>query len=160
MPRAAEDAAYPCRSCSFSLWLLIARLDVSHLGLYDDARFPGRCLLVFDRHVEDFSTIPPEDAARFVGDLQHAARAIAAVVKPARLNYALLGNKEPHVHFHLIPHPASSSGYRRKIPSSLNAGRRSEARYAARRGRVRTRSRCARRPGVSALARAKARGKA
>lgn len=106
MTSAAEDAGYTCRSCSFSLWLPIARLEISHLGLYDDARFPGRCLLVFDRHVEDFSTIPPEDAARFVGDLQRAARAIETVVKPARLNYALLGNKEPHVHFHLIPRPS------------------------------------------------------
>jgi diadenosine tetraphosphate (Ap4A) HIT family hydrolase len=101
----SERASYACETCSFSLWLPIAELRASTLGLYDDARFPGRCLLVFHRHEEDFASLAPNDVREFMADLQLASRAIALVTKPARMNYALLGNREPHVHFHLIPRP-------------------------------------------------------
>ncbi|MEW6280783.1 MAG: HIT family protein [Candidatus Eremiobacterota bacterium] len=94
---------YRCAVCSFRLWQPIARLGVSTLGLYDDARFPGRCLLVLNEHHDDFSTLNPELTARFVADVQLVGRAIRTALSPVRVNYALLGNAEPHVHFHLIP---------------------------------------------------------
>lgn len=107
MSKGASEAEYTCEVCSFSLWLPIARLGVSTLGLYDDARFPGRCLLVLHSHVEHFAELDPTEAAELAKDLRNAGRAIAAVTKPIRVNYALLGNKAPHVHFHLIPRPPS-----------------------------------------------------
>jgi len=36
---------YRCATCGFELHHPIATLSVSALGLYDDARFPGRCIL-------------------------------------------------------------------------------------------------------------------
>lgn len=101
------DAYYLCDVCSFELWLPIGRLDVSTLGLYDDARFPGRCLLVFHRHEEDLGTLSTVEAHQLMEDLRRAGRVILAVTKAPRMNYALLGNKEPHIHFHLIPRSTS-----------------------------------------------------
>jgi diadenosine tetraphosphate (Ap4A) HIT family hydrolase len=105
--RGVSEREYTCDVCSFSLWLPIARLGVATLGLYDDARFPGRCLLVLHRHAEHFTDLDATEAGALAQDLRIAGRAIAAVTKPVRVNYALLGNKAPHVHFHLIPRPAS-----------------------------------------------------
>jgi diadenosine tetraphosphate (Ap4A) HIT family hydrolase len=31
------------------------------------------------------------------------ARALAAVYRPLKMNYELLGNEVPHIHWHLIP---------------------------------------------------------
>lgn len=95
--------SYRCEVCRFELWLPIAQLDVSTLGLYDDARFPGRCLLVLDEHFEDLREVPPDLASGFMHDTQRVASAIAKVVIPDRLNYAILGNVVPHIHMHIIP---------------------------------------------------------
>jgi diadenosine tetraphosphate (Ap4A) HIT family hydrolase len=89
--------------CQFELWLPITRLEVSTLGLYDDARFPGRCLLALNAHFEDLREVPSDIAASFMHDTQRAATAIADVVVPDRLNYAILGNVVPHIHMHIIP---------------------------------------------------------
>jgi diadenosine tetraphosphate (Ap4A) HIT family hydrolase len=101
--KTSEQVSYTCQACSFSLWLPIARLGVSSLGLYDDARFPGRCILVLHRHQENFAMLDRKEASDFTHDLQRAAQAILAVTGAPRMNYALLGNKEPHIHFHMIP---------------------------------------------------------
>ena len=92
-----------CSQCGFELWNPIARLRVSTLGLYDDARFPGRCILVFDSHVEDVLELSPDEAGAYLADTRIAALAIQSAVHPVRMNYAILGNAVPHLHIHLIP---------------------------------------------------------
>lgn len=94
---------FRCDTCGFELWVPAAELLVSTLGLYDDARFPGRSLLVMNDHVEDFATLRRSLRDAFMDDVQRAARAIVQVTGARRVNYAILGNAEPHVHFHLVP---------------------------------------------------------
>lgn len=94
---------YSCAECGFKLWLPVARLEVSALGLYDDARFPGRCLLVYEGHQEHFDDLSAADAGAFLEDARRAARVIRFLPQVERVNYAVLGNTEPHLHMHLIP---------------------------------------------------------
>lgn len=96
-------ANYECDVCGFKLWLPISQLRRSALGLYGDARFPGRCILVLMYHEEKLEDLDPETAADFLEDARDAARAIARVTDSPRVNYAVLGNTEPHLHWHLIP---------------------------------------------------------
>lgn len=99
------DGAGPfrCARCGFELWLPAAELPSTVLGLYDDARFPGRCLLVLREHHEDLATLAPDLAALFLQDAQVVGRVLKRVTGTDRINYAILGNAEPHLHFHLIP---------------------------------------------------------
>jgi diadenosine tetraphosphate (Ap4A) HIT family hydrolase len=85
------------------LWRPLVKLNVSTLGLYDDERYPGRCLLVLDEHWEDLATVPENLACDLLADARRAASAVQKAVGADRINYAVLGNVEPHVHFHLIP---------------------------------------------------------
>jgi diadenosine tetraphosphate (Ap4A) HIT family hydrolase len=103
VPRNAGSASYQCSICGFNLWLPLIRLDVSTLGLYDDARFPGRCILALHDHYEDLSEVELDLLQRFANDVRRAGGAIKAASDADRMNYAVLGNVEPHVHFHLIP---------------------------------------------------------
>jgi len=96
-------AGYACDECGFDLWLPVANLSVSVLGFYDDARFPGRCILAFRDHAEELTQLADEDAGAFMDDARTAARAIYAATRCDRLNYAILGNTVPHLHWHLIP---------------------------------------------------------
>lgn len=98
-----SELSYRCDRCEMTLWLPLVRLTVSTLGLYDDDRFPGRCLLVVHEHHEDMTTMPDELASALLGDARRAALAITAAVSADRINYAVLGNGTPHVHYHVIP---------------------------------------------------------
>jgi diadenosine tetraphosphate (Ap4A) HIT family hydrolase len=99
-----EPVSYRCSTCGFQLFNPIAELQASTLGLYSDARFPGRALLVFRDHFGDFTTMPSgKSTAAFVEDMQTAGRAIQKAVNARRINYAILGNAVPHVHAHIIP---------------------------------------------------------
>lgn len=106
MPNANAEMAvdgYTCKDCSFDVWLPIRTLSTSTLGLYDDDRFPGRCILAYRDHVEDLTALDPGRACAFLEDARDAARAILAATGADRMNYAVLGNRDPHLHFHLIP---------------------------------------------------------
>jgi diadenosine tetraphosphate (Ap4A) HIT family hydrolase len=97
------EPRFRCRDCGFELFLPIVKLRCSVLGLYDDGRYPGRSLLAYEEHAEDFASLEPDQLLSFSRDMQLAASAISAVVRADRMNYAILGNAAPHLHAHLIP---------------------------------------------------------
>jgi diadenosine tetraphosphate (Ap4A) HIT family hydrolase len=103
-----DDARYTCKECAFDVWLPIVELETSTLGLYDDVRFPGRCLLVYHEHVEHLTELTTAAACAFFEDARTAASAILGITGASRMNYAVLGNTEPHLHFHLIPRIVAS----------------------------------------------------
>ncbi|WP_457134857.1 HIT family protein [Mycobacteroides abscessus] len=92
-----------CPTCGFSLWLPIATLKVSRVGLYDDARFPGRLIVSLNEHVEHLDEADPELMSAFVADLQQASLVLRKAGDVERVNIAMLGNKVPHLHAHVIP---------------------------------------------------------
>ena len=94
---------HTCPDCNFTLYHVVAELQVSVLALYSDERFPGRALLSLYEHHENFADMPEDLAIAFLNDIRVAGRAIAAATSCRRVNYAVLGNAEPHVHAHIIP---------------------------------------------------------
>lgn len=94
-----------CSICHFELFYPIEAevLQVTKLGLYSDARFPGRVLLVYERHVEGLEQLEERELTRFWSDATATGRAISRMTGAARINYAVLGNALPHLHVHLIP---------------------------------------------------------
>ncbi|WP_081290750.1 HIT family protein [Mycobacterium asiaticum] len=101
-----------CKVCGFELWIPIAALRVSHVGLYDDARFPGRLIVSLNEHIEHFDDVQPELLTDFMADLQDASLVLRKMVDDvARVNMAVLGNKAPHVHAHLIPRRMDDHNY-------------------------------------------------
>lgn len=92
----------PC-VCGFVLWQPIAQSEYSSLGLYDDARFPGRSILRLNEHQDAFEKVPADMLMGFMQDIQAAMTAIQIATGAARVNVAILGNRDPHVHAHLVP---------------------------------------------------------
>ena len=99
------STAWECETCGFRLFLPIdaPRLRRSVLGLYDDGRFPGRCLLVYKEHAEHLDALPPEEVAALWADAADVGAAVRRLTSSARVNYAVLGNANPHLHVHIIP---------------------------------------------------------
>ncbi len=92
-----------CSVCDFKLSSPITTLKVSDLVLYNDSRFPGRSILALRQHFDAFEDVPADLMHQFMEEVQKATRAIKSVTGCARVNIAILGNKVPHVHAHLIP---------------------------------------------------------
>jgi diadenosine tetraphosphate (Ap4A) HIT family hydrolase len=64
--------------------------------------FTGYCLLVAREHCTELSQLGPRRTA-FLEEMATLATAIEACFRPQKLNYELLGNLVPHLHWHLFP---------------------------------------------------------
>ncbi|MGA6972489.1 MAG: HIT family protein [Candidatus Binatus sp.] len=81
----------------------VAELASCYVILGDQQFYRGYCVLFAKLHATELYLMPV-DAARLLSDeMRLVAEAIAAVVKPWKMNYECLGNAEPHVHWHLLP---------------------------------------------------------
>ena len=83
------------------LWL--TTLPSGRVLLQNDGDFPGYCILYFRRHVTELFELTPAERGQLVEDLSRLARAIVECCRPAKLNYACLGNEVPHLHWHIVP---------------------------------------------------------
>ena len=111
------NEAFTCEVCGFRLWLPIAELNVSMLGLYSDRRFfPGRCLLALKEHAEHWEGLSHDLLHQFVDDSQIAIDAIRKATEVEHRESGDIGNTDPHVHFHLIPRYPESEPNPTKSP--------------------------------------------
>jgi diadenosine tetraphosphate (Ap4A) HIT family hydrolase len=75
----------------------------SALGLYNDDRFPGRCLLALRDHFDHFDEVPASLQAHLFNDAARVGHVLRSLGLATRVNYAVLGNVHSHVHVHIIP---------------------------------------------------------
>jgi diadenosine tetraphosphate (Ap4A) HIT family hydrolase len=69
--------------------------------------YHGYCVLVARTHATELSQLPPEERRGYLDEMCLLAAAIEARFAPHKLNYELLGNQVPHLHWHLFPRSAS-----------------------------------------------------
>lgn len=111
-----EHLSTPCSTCGFSLWLPVLRTEMSEIGLYSDSRFPGRCIVSMSEHFDQLIDVPGYQLTTFMEDVQFAADAIKRATDCARVNIAILGNAERHVHAHVIPRFPQAEALPTKAP--------------------------------------------
>lgn len=64
--------------------------------------YTGYCLLVSREHASELSQLGPNRSA-FLQEMALLAEAIEDCFQPHKLNYELLGNLVPHLHWHIFP---------------------------------------------------------
>ncbi len=75
--------------------------SVALLGLWQ--HYHGYCILVARRHARELSELPDDVRRAYLDEMCLLARAIELAFRPHKLNYELLGNQVPHLHWHLFP---------------------------------------------------------
>ena len=99
-----------CKACS-STWPradhFITDLGLSKAYLHDDQFFPGWTLVVFKRHATELFHLAPTERIQLMEEVNLVAKTLAQVYEARKINYELLGNQLPHIHWHVIPRPAN-----------------------------------------------------
>lgn len=65
--------------------------------------YRGYCVLVLRKHATELSALSAEERRQFLEEMSLTARAIELAFRPKKMNYEMLGNQVPHMHWHLIP---------------------------------------------------------
>jgi diadenosine tetraphosphate (Ap4A) HIT family hydrolase len=88
----------------------IADLQVSTAILEGNQICRGYTILVYNKaHATELFQLEKEDRIAYLEDLNKVARAIYDAYHPHKMNYELLGNIVPHLHWHIIPRRKTDS---------------------------------------------------
>ncbi len=95
-----------CKACdgtwpSADHW--IGDCGLSQAFLVEDQFFLGWTVLVLKRHETELFRLSVEERRRLIEEVSAVACVLAEVYQARKINYELLGNQLPHIHWHLIP---------------------------------------------------------
>jgi diadenosine tetraphosphate (Ap4A) HIT family hydrolase len=95
-----------CKICKH-LWPpgdhLIGQLGVTTAYLFEDQYFAGWTVLVLNDHVTELFELSLDMRSALMEEVSRVAQTLSAVFSATKINYELLGNQVPHIHWHLIP---------------------------------------------------------
>ena len=95
-----------CRACQ-GTWPrpdhFIADLGLTKLYLHDDQFFSGWTIAVCQRHATELFHLAPTERFQLIEEVTMTAKSLGDAFAAVKINYELLGNQLPHIHWHLIP---------------------------------------------------------
>ena len=86
-----------------NLMIEVAKLSVSRMFIFKEQTYHGRCLVAYDKHVDDLNLLSDEERNAFMSDVAKVIRAMQKVFNPDKINYGAYSDTLEHLHFHLIP---------------------------------------------------------
>ena len=87
----------------------VAELKRTRVSLNRDQFFPGYCFVYTKKHVTELFHL--EEAVRncVMAEVSAVAKALHHVFAPDKINYELLGNMAPHMHWHIVPRSSTDA---------------------------------------------------
>jgi diadenosine tetraphosphate (Ap4A) HIT family hydrolase len=98
--------------------------SVAFLGTWQ--YYEGYCVLVSRRHATELSGLDDAQRRAFLEEMCLLARAIENASRPHKLNYELLGNQVPHLHWHLFPRSKQDPDHLKPVWLALDSAERDE----------------------------------
>ena len=95
--------------------LRITEFEHTYIVLNRDQFFPGYTLLLTKTHVTELFHLERKVRTELMENVSLVAQALFAVFQPTKINYELLGNMAPHIHWHLVPRFANEPLWPRPI---------------------------------------------
>lgn len=93
------------------LMIEIGHLSVSRAFVFKEQTYHGRCLVAYDKHVNDLNELSDEERNAFMADVARVTRAMDEVFHPEKINYGAYSDKLSHLHFHLAPKYVDAPDY-------------------------------------------------
>jgi diadenosine tetraphosphate (Ap4A) HIT family hydrolase len=95
--------------------LRIAELERCYVTLNSDQFFPGYCFVFTKNHVTELFHLEAGLRSEVMEEVNRVAAALQSVFVPTKINYELLGNMVPHMHWHIVPRYTSDPLWPRPI---------------------------------------------
>lgn len=92
-----------CALCEPSSQDILWQDDFCRVVLLNDTDYPAYCRIELLAHIKEMTDLPPADRARTMKVVFAVEAAMREVIQPDKINLASLGNKTPHMHWHVIP---------------------------------------------------------
>ena len=92
-----------CPLCQPSPHNTLWQDDFCRVVLLQDSDYPAYCRVELIAHIKEMSDLTPPDRARTMKVVFAVETAVREVMQPDKINLASLGNKTPHMHWHVIP---------------------------------------------------------
>jgi diadenosine tetraphosphate (Ap4A) HIT family hydrolase len=89
--------------------------------------YQGYCILVARTHATELSQLPDAERVAYLNEMCLLARAIENTFHPRKVNYELLGNQVPHLHWHLFPRYDHDPEVRKPVWLALDRAERDES---------------------------------
>lgn len=95
--------AISCALCVPSSHVTLWQDDFCRAILLQDADYPAYCRVELLEHIKEMTDLAPLQRARMMKTVFAVETALREVFNPDKINLASLGNKTPHIHWHVIP---------------------------------------------------------
>lgn len=92
-----------CELCDTPGGELIWQDKFCRVVLLEDMDYPGFCRVILNSHTKEMTDLTPQERQQLMAVVFTVEQAIREVMQPEKINLASLGNKTPHLHWHVIP---------------------------------------------------------
>ena len=92
-----------CLLCQPSTHSILWQDDFCRVVLLNDADYPAYCRVELIAHIKEMTDLVPPRRAHMMKVVFAVETALREVINPDKINLASLGNKTPHLHWHVIP---------------------------------------------------------
>jgi len=106
-----------CEFCKINEETLIKKFNYWTILLNYNQYYLGTCLIILNRHLEDFTEINEEERIELFDVMKKLREVIIDLFGANKFNYYVAGNIVPHLHMHLIPrynHEVEFEGFKFK----------------------------------------------
>ena len=91
-----------CSLCDADGGLLVFRNETLRIIQATEAGFPAFYRVVWNRHVAEFSDLSATERQICMHAVVKVEQVLLGELQPAKINLAALGNRVPHLHWHVV----------------------------------------------------------
>lgn len=111
------------KNCSICTWIkelasspfLVKELKTGYVVLSKYKFNKGYVLFLYKNHLTELDQLEEKDQQLFLSEMAKVAKAVSIATNADKMNYELLGNTEPHLHWHIIPRYKTEKEFQRPI---------------------------------------------
>ncbi len=92
-----------CVLCAETNSELLWQDNFCRVVLLNDVDYPGYCRVELLAHVKEMTDLSISQRSQLMKVVCVVEQAIRDVLQPSKINLASLGNKTPHLHWHVVP---------------------------------------------------------
>lgn len=93
----------------------VKELETGYVVIGDHQFYRGYTLFLCKEHVTELHDLKKSFKKKFLEEMSIVSEAVFKAFKPKKLNYELLGNGDPHLHWHIFPRYRGDSNITRTI---------------------------------------------